>query len=230
MQERDGDRLRVGAAMAVTMLLIAIVAWYNGGTSSAGSQPSAGTTRAKTGSEVSSVRTPNDPTVVLIGDSHAWLWGSQDGGVMPDLAEPGLTSTEIEAQVPEALAMHPSYIVISAGTNDLAQDQTWQVAAANVKTMVREIRQAGVTPILLVIPEFSTMATAPWITLGLIATSTASVVELGGNAQLPQLNAAIKQLGTPLLNAPAGETIDGVHLDPAAYKDLDQQLKLITTQ
>ncbi|HLI56183.1 MAG TPA: GDSL-type esterase/lipase family protein, partial [Actinomycetota bacterium] len=178
--------------------------------------------------EVSAVRPSPNPNVVLIGDSHAWLWGSLDGGVMPDLAEPGLTSTQIEPQVHEALAMHPRYIVISAGTNDLAQGRNWQVPAANLRTMVSEIRQAGVTPIVLVIPSFSTMATAPWITLGLIATSTASVVDLGGGSQLPQLNAAIGQLGTPLLNAPGGETIDGVHLDRAAYAVLDQQLKLIT--
>jgi lysophospholipase L1-like esterase len=222
LADDQGLTLRYGIVLMVAMALLLLGSSYN--------KPSLAVPRPHQAPPASPAGPPVRPSVVLIGDSHAWLWGTEVNGGIPDLGEPGLNTTQIELQVPEALAMHPRYVVISGGTNDLVQGQSWRVPAANLALMVREIRAGGATPVILVVPPFSTMVTTPWASIGLLATSTATILDLGGSNQLPQLNAAIEALGTPLLTAPAGETVDGVHLDPAAYDQLDRQLTALIEQ
>lgn len=175
---------------------------------------------------VAAAGTPG-PAVVLIGDSHAWLWALHNTSLV-DLGVPGLTTGQILPQVTEALALHPHTVVVSAGTNDLVQGLGWAAAAANITAMVNQIKAAGTRPILLLVPDFSPgMKTAGWAQLGL-GTGSPAVVAMPHADQIPALNKAIRGLGVPLLQAPAGETIDGVHLDAAAYTSLTGQLAALT--
>lgn len=165
--------------------------------------------------------------VVVVGDSHAWLWAIHDP-VLVDLGVPGLATPQILAQVDEALAMHPRTVVISAGTNDLNQGLGWASAAKNLATMVDRIKAAGAAPILLLVPQYgSGLTTAVWAPLDAMSASPATLA-MHNAAEVPALNRAIRSLGVPLLEAPSGQTIDGVHLNATAYASLTRQLAAIT--
>lgn len=160
---------------------------------------------------------------VIIGDSHAWLWAPRVPNI-PDLGVPGATTRQIRGQVTAALAMHPRYVVISAGTNDLIQGRSWGSAAHGISMLVTRVRAAGATPVVLLVPQFGTeLHTAIWAQLGILP-PTPTVMALPGGDQVPALNQAIRSMGVPLLRVPDTSTVDGAHLSAAAYAVLTRQL------
>jgi len=166
-------------------------------------------------------------SAVIIGDSHAWLWAMRVPTI-PDLGVPGAVTAGIAQQIPEALAMHPKYVVMSAGTNDLNLGHTPADVIASLQAMVAEIKAGGATPILLLLPSFGTsMHTTIWTETQLLPSSVPSTLALGGSAGVAPVNAAIEAMGIPTLQAPAGETIDGIHLNAAGYAVITAQLMKI---
>jgi lysophospholipase L1-like esterase len=169
------------------------------------------------------------PPVVIIGDSNAWLWQLYAPGI-PNLGRIGQNTAQIQQTIPEALAFHPKYVVIAAGTIDLLIGATWQETIAHLQSMANEVRAGGATPIFLDIQSYgAAMQTAPWIGIGLWPTSVGTQDLLKGNDQVAGLNAAIAQLGVPHLAVPPDSlTIDGEHLNATGYATVNKELQAIT--
>jgi len=169
----------------------------------------------------------SEPKVVIIGDSHAWLWAERVPGV-PDLGIPGALADQMGGQVAAALAMHPRYVVISAGTSDLNAGRSWASVTHALSTMVHQIKAAGATPVLLLIPQYAAVFhTDVWSEMGLLPFAATTATMVGGD-QVSPVNQEIRGLGVPVLEAPAGETFDGVHRNSAAYAELNRQLHALT--
>lgn len=165
-------------------------------------------------------------TVVLMGDSHAWLWSARVP-TFPDIGVVGAVTDDLQPQVTAALAMHPRYVLISGGTNDLNLGHGWQRPAGNISAMVDRIKAAGATPILLLVPQYDPeFKPGTWSAFGLLP-SLPPDVPMHGMDQVPLLNRALEALGVPVIRPPAGETMDGAHLNAAGYADLTRQLLAI---
>ncbi len=165
---------------------------------------------------------------VIIGDSHGWLW-TLYAPDLPNLSRAGEPTDGVASTIPAALALHPRYVVVFSGSIDLTIGQSWQGLAATLRDMVAKIKAGGATPILCEVPTYTrTMNTAPWIGLGLFPKSVGSVVVLKGADQVASLNAAMHQMGVPVVDVPPGHSIDGMHLSSDGYKILNQELQAIT--
>jgi lysophospholipase L1-like esterase len=169
------------------------------------------------------------PPVVIVGDSNAWLWQLYAPGI-PNLGRIGQDTAQIQETIPEALAFHPKYVVITAGTIDLLIGATWQETIAHLQSMANEVRAGGATPIFLDVQSYgAAMLTAPWIGIGLWPPSVGPEDLLKGNDQVAGLNAAIAQLGVPYLAVPPDSlTIDGEHLNATGYATINKELQAIT--
>lgn len=220
---RKVPRLLVLAAVALVVAMAGTITGLLSRTTASQASPP----NAAAGAPLGSAAPKPGPPVVVVGDSHAWQWALHNAALV-DLGVPGITSKQILPHVTEALALHPRTVVVSAGTNDLVQGVGWAPVASNIEAMVNQIKAAGAQPVVLLIPDFHAgMKTAVWAQMGL-GFGSAAVVPMPHADQIPALNTAIRALGVPLLQAPAGETFDGVHLDGAAYASLNQQLADLT--
>jgi lysophospholipase L1-like esterase len=164
---------------------------------------------------------------VIVGDSHAWLWAMRVPTI-PDLGVPGAVTAGIALQIPEALAMRPKYVVISAGTNDLNEGRSPAEVLASLQAMVAEVEAGGATPILLLLPSYgATMSTAIWTETQILPADAPAIAPLPGAGEVPAVNAGITAMGVLTLQAPAGQTIDGIHLNAAGYAAITEQLAKI---
>ncbi|MGH2717055.1 MAG: SGNH/GDSL hydrolase family protein, partial [Actinomycetota bacterium] len=165
------------------------------------------------------------PTTVIVGDATAWLWQLYAPGD-PNLALLGANTSQVAASIPAALAFHPKYVVIAAGTNDLLEGASWQQTATHLQAIAREVVAGGATPILVdVQPYGTTMVTAPWVTLGLWPATVGPTVTLEGADQVAPLNAALARMGYPDIQpAPESTTFDGLHLGSAGYATMGNEL------
>lgn len=182
----------------------------------------------RTGAAAAPARDPGRG-IVVIGDSHAWLWAARIPQIT-DLGTPGSLASNMGRQVTAALALHPRYVVVSAGTNDLNAGESSASVARSISGIVRRIRSAGATPVLLLVPQYQPLLTTTvWSELDILPLPQGYGVTITtqGGDQVSALNDAIRAMKCPVLAAPPGESIDGVHLNEAAYEDLTRQLMAI---
>jgi hypothetical protein len=163
---------------------------------------------------------------VIIGDSHAWLWAPRVPTI-PDLGVPGANIDQIQEQLAAALSMHPRYVVVSAGTNDLIEGRSAATVAAGLSGMIGRIKASGAIPIVLLLPQYGAQfQTAIWSQMG-IAPGPPSTLTLRGGEQVPAVNEAIRSLGVAVVQAPPGNTIDGTHMLGPAYTEITRQLLVL---
>lgn len=94
--------------------------------------------------------------VVFIGDSITHLWDLQHafpGQEVVDKGIPGENSQQILARFDEdVIKLHPRVVVITAGTNDIAQHRYLYLAAWRVQRMAKLAAENGIIPIVCTLP------------------------------------------------------------------------------
>jgi lysophospholipase L1-like esterase len=114
---------------------------------------------------------PPGPTVVLVGDSVMASWITPavlaaNPGWVAQTSAAGVqeTTAQILARLPAAIALHPNIIVIEAGTWNTSWSCTppgdtppWTLypgPCQDILTMVQEIQNAGIYPIICTVPPW----------------------------------------------------------------------------
>lgn len=121
---------------------------------------------------------------------------------------PGEVSVEGLARLPKELSRHrPALLIICHGGNDALRRQSPQQTYNNIKQMVQIARKQGVSVVLLGVPTFSLMLSAP---------KPASLYDqLAAKLKLPYERHALSELFYD-----NRYKSDSIHLNAAGYKKL----------
>jgi lysophospholipase L1-like esterase len=168
---------------------------------------------APLGQEVAS-----QPSLLIIGDSHAALWGQYGarytwlfrGWKVRYAGIGGQTSEQIEARLGDELAKGCTVVVVIAGTNDVLTVKGAKPDA--VARMAQRVQQAGCSPILFRIPRI-TYPTPP-----------------SGTSDVTAWNSGVAVISEPMLDGyavseqPSTMRDDGVHFNDVGYGQLSAAL------
>lgn len=174
------------------------------------------------------------PDVVFIGNSITEIWYRD----FPDFFEQnrylnrgisGQTSDEIRARfATDVVAHHPRVVVISAGINDIAENNgavSDEFIIENIATMATAAHDAGIRVVLATLLPCNGFKWRP---------------EIQPRERIRRINALIRELAdtngyaladyyTPLSTAegglPSAMTYDGCHPTPAAYRIMRQVIE-----
>jgi lysophospholipase L1-like esterase len=160
--------------------------------------------------------------VVFIGDSITNHWNNPEVTI-PTLSQlvpgsiidsyPGQTSVQIAPHLASALALHPSAVVIEAGTNDVIQFATPSIDSIN--TMAEEANAAGALVMIASIP--ATAIPQYGVTAADIATFNASLRDMCAAYGYTYLNFQVVLELPDGAENPADFEYDGIHPDAAGY-------------
>lgn len=115
-----------------------------------------------------------DDTVVAFGDSLTYGTGADPQTAYPavlstlihhpiiNAGEPGETTTEALARLPQVLSQHhPKLVLLCLGGNDMLRQQHAATIAENLRTLIRAIQTSGASVVLIGVPEPKLFGGAP---------------------------------------------------------------------
>jgi lysophospholipase L1-like esterase len=156
--------------------------------------------------------------------TRGWAWpiglGMLSGGsIRPVIVDgfPGQRSDQILPFVTDILAAGVNTCVVAFGTNDILQSVAVTVPQANIKTAVRQLKAAGIQPVMATVPPNSTSAWhAP------IATLNAWIKRYAAANRIPVID-----FHTVLVDPSSGAYAaayanDGTHPNAAGYLAMAQ--------
>ena len=115
-----------------------------------------------------------DDVIVAFGDSLTYGTGADTQAAYPavlstlvghpiiNAGEPGETTTEAIARLPQVLTQHhPKLVLLCLGGNDMLRQQPAAAITENLRTLIRAIQASGASVVLIGVPEPKLFGSAP---------------------------------------------------------------------
>ena len=115
-----------------------------------------------------------DDVIVAFGDSLTYGTGADTQAAYPavlstlvvhpiiNAGEPGETTTEAIARLPQVLSQHhPKLVLLCLGGNDMLRQQPTATITKNLRTLIRAIQASGASVVLIGVPEPTIFGSAP---------------------------------------------------------------------
>ena len=115
-----------------------------------------------------------DDVIVAFGDSLTYGTGADTQAAYPavlstlvghpiiNAGEPGETTTEAIARLPQVLTQHhPKLVLLCLGGNDMLRQQPAATITENLRTLIRAIQASGASVVLIGVPEPTIFGSAP---------------------------------------------------------------------
>ena len=115
-----------------------------------------------------------DDVIVAFGDSLTYGTGADTQAAYPavlstlvghpiiNAGEPGETTTEAIARLPQVLTQHhPKLVLLCLGGNDMLRQQPAATITENLRTLIRAIQASGASVVLIGVPEPKLFGSAP---------------------------------------------------------------------
>lgn len=115
-----------------------------------------------------------DDVIVAFGDSLTYGTGADTQAAYPavlstlvghpiiNTGEPGETTTEAIARLPQVLTQHhPKLVLLCLGGNDMLRQQPAATITENLRTLIRAIQASGASVVLIGVPEPKLFGSAP---------------------------------------------------------------------
>ena len=115
-----------------------------------------------------------DDVIVAFGDSLTYGTGADTQAAYPavlstlvvhpiiNAGEPGETTTEAIARLPQVLSQHhPKLVLLCLGGNDMLRQQPAATITENLRTLIRAIQASGASVVLIGVPEPKLFGSAP---------------------------------------------------------------------
>lgn len=161
---------------------------------------------------------PRDHLVVMLGDSLTGLaqWSEITGcGNVYNRGIGGDRSDEVLSRLDEVIGLRPAKVFLLVGVNDLIQHVDPQVVAANVREIVRRLRQSGAAVVVTALPPV-VRAFRPAINPAIrdLNTALAAIAREQGAGFLDFR----RRLATVDDALNGAYTVDGLHLNARGYE------------
>ena len=119
-------------------------------------------------------RLTTDDVIVAFGDSLTYGTGADTQAAYPavlstlvghpiiNAGEPGETTTEAIARLPQVLTQyHPKLVLLCLGGNDMLRQQPAATITENLRALIRAIQASGASVVLIGVPEPKLFGGAP---------------------------------------------------------------------